>query len=112
MANFTVNSEEFFLAVSDSRTIKKSPVGGRSKIPKDTLISPYRDDKALVETPLKTLEIYISGIINDQISLDAQELEKIAKALRDSQKIHIQVKGDIVFLEGNAKFSMSIFKSK
>ena len=110
--DFVVNAEEFFAAVRNSRTIKRSPAGGRSKIPKDTLITPNGSNKALVETPLKTQEIDVSGTINEQISLDAEGLEKIAKALRASQKIHIHVNDGKVFLEGNAKFSISIFESK
>ena len=37
--DFVANASDFFKAVSNPRKIKRSPVGGRSKIPRDTLVT-------------------------------------------------------------------------
>lgn len=110
--NFTLDAAEFLLAVSNSRKIRRSPVGGRSKIPRDTLITPDDANQIVVETPLMKQKIEINGTIAEQISVGAEELEKIVKALQGSGRIRIWVQDKMVFLEGSAKFSMPFYDAK
>ena len=110
--NFTLDAAEFLLAVSNLRAIKRSPVGGRSRIPRDTLIMPGEANQIVVETPLMRQKIEIIGTIAEQLSLEAEVLEKIAKALKSSERIRVWVQDKMVFLEGGAKFSIPFNDAK
>ncbi len=110
--NFTLDAAEFLLAISNSRKIKRSPVGGRSKIPRDTLITPSDTNHVVIETPLMRRNVEINGKVAEQISVDAEKLEKIAKALQGSGRIRIWVQDKMVFLEGSAKFSIPFYDAK
>ncbi len=87
--NFTLDAAEFLPVVSNPRKIKRSPVDGRSKIPRDTLITPGVANQIVIETPLMRQKIEINGTVAEQISVGAEELEKIAKALQCSGRIRI-----------------------
>ena len=104
-----INSKYFFAAVSYPLTIKRSPPGGKSKIPRDTTLTPAGENKLLVETPLKSKLINIKGFWNEQISVDALILEKIAKKLTESDFIELWTSDKNLFIKANAEFSIPFY---
>ena len=82
---FFVQKAEFVTAVSNARSIKRSPNGGRASIPRDTLFTPRGKKMVLIEAPFKNHLMVIDGVLNEQISVDALQLERVAKALGDVQ---------------------------
>jgi len=95
-------------AVNNSLPIKRSPSGGRSKISKETTLTPASKNQLLVEAPLRSTLIEIEGIWKEKIDVDAIALEKITKAFIGDEYLQMWVSEKNLILKGKAQYNLPI----
>ena len=103
-----INPTIFLNAVINSLPLKRSPVGGKSKITKQTTLLPSNKNKLLIETPFKSVLIDIDGFWREKINVDALTLERVSKALIESDHLCFWVSGKQLIIIGKAQFTIPI----
>ena len=118
MSRVKVESVEFLDAVSMVSRMKRSPWGGSSSMPKDTLISPAGADTITIETPAVSTLIKSEGAWDLTISVDARlihektrKLLNVKKGIPNIDTLQLFVSDRMLHIKGLSEFSLPLLKN-
>jgi len=108
-SDIVVAQSEFVAAVCSLAKMKRSPRGGRAKIPSDTILH-ARDGRLIVDTPVMRTIVDMKGSWLVCISADAMRLAAVCAALKPAAEVQLRwLAGELTL--ANGAFTIPAFAS-